>query len=180
MPVRTAIGAMSLSFYLILTLACVNDIIAFKFDISLNATTWAFRIGLLTIPPLVYTAAYRLCLGLQRSDRSILEHGIETGVVRRLPHGEYIEVHQPLGPADEHGHPIPLEYQGAHVPRKMNELGIAGRPGTGAFFRADPEAEREVNAANDREAEHAQLAVLRRAQQDAAGNGRSGNGHQPS
>ncbi|WP_067531858.1 cytochrome bc1 complex cytochrome b subunit [Nocardia crassostreae] len=163
-PVRTAIGAMSLTFYIVLTLACVNDIIALQFDISLNATTWFFRIALLLAPPLAYYAAYRLCLGLQRSDRAVLEHGIETGVVRRLPHGEYIELHQPLGPVDEHGHPIPLEYQGARVPKKMNELGIAGRPGTGSFFLADPPAEREQNRDVEQEAEHQQLAVLRRAQ----------------
>ncbi|MFC9994703.1 cytochrome bc complex cytochrome b subunit [Nocardia sp. NPDC127526] len=173
-PVRTAIGAMSLAFYVILTLACVNDIIALQFDISLNATTWFFRIALLLGPPLAYFAAYRLCLGLQRSDRAVLEHGIETGVVRRLPHGEYIELHQPLGPVDEHGHPVPLEYQGARVPKKMNELGIAGRPGTGSFFIADPPAEREQNRVVEQEAEHQQLAVLRRAQE----NGRvEGNGH---
>ncbi|GAB4582428.1 cytochrome bc1 complex cytochrome b subunit [Nocardia sp. IFM 10818] len=173
-PVRTAIGAMSLAFYVILTLACVNDIIALQFDISLNATTWFFRIALLLGPPLAYFAAYRLCLGLQRSDRAVLEHGIETGVVRRLPHGEYIELHQPLGPVDEHGHPVPLEYQGARVPKKMNELGIAGRPGTGSFFIADPPAEREQNRVVEQEAEHQQLAVLRRAQE----NGRvAGNGH---
>ncbi|MEV6068519.1 cytochrome bc complex cytochrome b subunit [Nocardia sp. NPDC052001] len=170
-PVRTAIGAMSLMFYLILTLACVNDIIALQFHISLNATTWGFRIALLFGPPLAYFAAYRLCLGLQRGDRAVLEHGIETGVVRRLPHGEYIEVHQPLGPVDAHGHPVPLEYQGAKVPRKMNELGAAGRPGTGSFFRADPPAERDSNAEVEREAEHTQLAVLRRAQDNGNGNG---------
>ncbi|WP_067696210.1 cytochrome bc1 complex cytochrome b subunit [Nocardia jejuensis] len=170
-PVRTAIGAMALSFYLVLTLACVNDIIALQFHISLNATTWIFRIGLLLLPPLAYFIAYRLCLGLQRGDRAILEHGIETGVVRRLPHGEYIEIHQPLGPVDEHGHPIPLEYQGARVPRKMNELGIAGRPGSGSFFRADPPAEIETNRVNDHAAEHQQLAVLRRVQEVESGNG---------
>jgi ubiquinol-cytochrome c reductase cytochrome b subunit len=25
-----------------------------------------------------------------RSDRAVLEHGIETGIIRRLPHGEFI------------------------------------------------------------------------------------------
>ncbi|MGV9412385.1 cytochrome bc1 complex cytochrome b subunit [Nocardia sp. NPDC003693] len=165
-PVRTAIGAMALTFYLVLTLACVNDIIALQFHISLNATTWIFRIALLLGPPLAYYTAYRLCLGLQRRDRAVLEHGVETGVVRRLPHGEYIEIHQPLGPVDAHGHPIPLEYQGAPVPYKMNKLGSAGRPGTGSFWRADPPDEREQHAAAELAAEHAQLAVLRRAQRN--------------
>ncbi|NEW42434.1 cytochrome bc complex cytochrome b subunit [Nocardia cyriacigeorgica] len=163
-PVRTAIGAMAITFYVVLTLACVNDIIAYKFNISLNATTWAGRIGLLLGPPIAYFLAYRFCLGLQRSDRAVLEHGIETGVIKRLPHGEYIEVHQPLGPVDEHGHPIPLEYQGATVPKKMNKLGLAGKPGTGSLLRADPRAESDRNLAIEEEEEHRQLAVLRRQQ----------------
>ncbi|GAB2651352.1 cytochrome bc1 complex cytochrome b subunit [Nocardia goodfellowii] len=174
-PVRTAIGAMVITFYLVLTLTCVNDVIAFKFDISLNATTWAGRIGVLLLPPLAYFIAYRICLGLQRSDRAVLEHGIETGVIRRLAHGEYIELHQPLGPVDEHGHPVPLEYQGAPVPKKMNQLGAAGKPGTGSFFRADPWQESERNLASDHEAERKQLAVLRRVQEQ---NQAPGNGHQ--
>ncbi|MGV9674596.1 cytochrome bc1 complex cytochrome b subunit [Nocardia sp. NPDC003482] len=160
-PVRTAVGAMALTFYVVLTLACVNDIIAYRFDISLNATTWAFRLALLFGPPLAYTAAYRLCIALQRSDRAVLEHGIETGIIRRLPHGEYIELHQPLGPVDEHGHPIPLEYQGAAVPKKMNRLGLSGKPGNGSFLFADPAEEDRQLREVDRDQEHRQLAALR-------------------
>ncbi|MEC3958408.1 cytochrome bc complex cytochrome b subunit [Nocardia sp. CDC153] len=168
-PVRTAIGAMAIAFYMVLTLACVNDILSLKFDISLNATTWFFRIALLLAPPIAYFAAYRFCIGLQRSDRAVLEHGIETGVIKRLPHGEYIEVHQPLGPVDSHGHPIPLEYQGAPVPKKMSKLGSAGAPGTGSFLRADPAAEQEQNVAIAHEEEHNMLAALESAQNAAKG-----------
>jgi len=114
-PVRTSIGAMAIVFYMVLTLAAMNDIIALKFHISLNATTWIGRIGMVILPPLVYFITYRWCIGLQRSDRSVLEHGVETGIIKRLPHGAYIELHQPLGPVDDHGHPVPLEYQGAPV-----------------------------------------------------------------
>ncbi|MFI5781592.1 cytochrome bc complex cytochrome b subunit [Nocardia sp. NPDC051570] len=159
-PVRTAIGAMAIAFYLVLTLACVNDIISLKFDVSLNATTWFFRIALLVAPPLAYFVAYRMCLGLQRSDRAVLEHGIETGVIKRLPHGEYIEVHQPLGPVDEHGHPIPLEYQGAPVPKKMNKLGWAGKPGIGSLLSADPAQQADALVEYEHEQERKQLAVL--------------------
>ncbi|QIS10900.1 cytochrome bc1 complex cytochrome b subunit [Nocardia arthritidis] len=166
-PVRTAIGAMSIAFYLVLTLSCVNDIIALKFDISLNATTWMGRIGLLVAPPIAYFLTYRFCIGLQRSDRAVLEHGIETGVIKRLPHGEYIEVHQPLGPVDDHGHPVPLEYQGAAIPKKMNKLGSAGKPGTGSFLRADPPAESEKHFEIEHQEEHKQLAVLQEAQERA-------------
>ncbi|MEV0336026.1 cytochrome bc complex cytochrome b subunit [Nocardia sp. NPDC050717] len=159
-PVRTAIGAMAIAFYVVLTLSCVNDIIALKFDISLNATTWIGRIGVLLLPPLAYFVTYRFCIGLQRSDRAVLEHGIETGVIKRLPHGEYIEVHQPLGPVDDHGHPIPLEYQGAAVPKKMNKLGSAGKPGTGSFLFADPKAESDAYFANEHAEEHKMLTAL--------------------
>ncbi|MFC3966028.1 cytochrome bc1 complex cytochrome b subunit [Nocardia jiangsuensis] len=177
-PVRTAIGAMAITFYVVLTLSCVNDIIALKFDISLNATTWIGRIGLLIAPPIAYFLAYRFCIGLQRSDRAVLEHGIETGVIKRLPHGEYIEVHQPLGPVDSHGHPLPLEYQGAVVPKRMNQLGSAGQPGTGSFLRADPVQESEKNFAHEHAEERKQLAVLQRVQEEAERNGHNGsNGH---
>ena len=123
-PVRTAIGAMAIAFYVVLTISCINDIIALKFHISLNATTWIGRIGMVVLPAIVYFVTYRWCLGLQRSDRAVLEHGIETGILKRLPHGHYIELHQPLGPVDDHGHPIPLEYQGAALPKRMNKLGF--------------------------------------------------------
>ncbi|HIW96637.1 MAG TPA: cytochrome bc complex cytochrome b subunit [Candidatus Corynebacterium gallistercoris] len=138
-PVRTAIGVMAIVFYVILTVSGGNDLLAFHFTISLNAMTWLGRIGLVLAPPIAYFITYRLCIALQRSDREVLEHGIETGTIRQLPSGEFIEVHQPLGPVDEHGHPIPLEYQGAAVPKTMNELGAAGHPGRGGFFRPDPQ-----------------------------------------
>jgi ubiquinol-cytochrome c reductase cytochrome b subunit len=140
-PVRTSLGVMAIAFYLVLCASAINDWIAYFFDVSLNATTWAGRIGLLIVPPIAYYAAYRICIGLQRSDRAVLEHGIETGIVRRLPHGEFIEVHQPLGGTDGHGHPVPLEYRGAPVPKRMNQLGFAGAPVPGSFLTPDPEAE---------------------------------------
>ncbi|AWH95139.1 cytochrome b [Dietzia psychralcaliphila] len=136
-PVRTAAGVMALTFYVILVLMGSNDLIAYHFNISLNATTWAGRIGLILLPPVMYFFTYRLCLGLQRADRAVLEHGIETGIIMRMPQGEFVEVHQPLGGIDEHGHAVPLEYAGAKVPSKMNQLGAAGRPPRGALT-ADP------------------------------------------
>src|SRR6266566_5222144 len=120
-PVRTSLGAMALAFYLVLLIAGGDDVIANKFDISINAMVWMGRIGLIVLPPLAYAATYRLCLGLERHDREVLEHGVETGIVKRLPSGEFIEVHQPLGLVDEHGHGV-LEYAGSPVPKKMNRL----------------------------------------------------------
>ncbi|HEY0127420.1 MAG TPA: cytochrome bc complex cytochrome b subunit [Blastococcus sp.] len=131
-PVRTSLGVMALTFYFWLMVAGSNDVIADKFDISLNAMIWIGRIGVIVLPPIAYTVAYRICLGLQQHDREVLEHGIETGVIRRLPSGEFIEVHQPLGPVDEHGHGQ-LAYGGAPVPKRMNHVGGARRAIRGFF-----------------------------------------------
>src|SRR5918998_3478110 len=49
-PVRTALGAMGLAFYLVLWISGGNDLVADKFDISLNAMTWIGRIGLIVLP----------------------------------------------------------------------------------------------------------------------------------
>jgi ubiquinol-cytochrome c reductase cytochrome b subunit len=121
-PVRTSLGSMAIAFYVVLFLSGGNDIIAKAFDISLNAMTWAGRILLLTLPPIAYALTYRVCLGLQRHDREVLEHGLETGIIKVLPTGEFIEVHQPLGPTDEHGHGT-LSYAGTPVPKRMGQLG---------------------------------------------------------
>ena len=136
-PVRTGLGVMALVFYALLTISGGNDHVAHFFDISLNVMTWVGRIGLIVLPPIAYYVTHRICVGLQRRDREILEHGIETGTIRQLPSGEFIEVHQPLGGVDEHGHAIPLEYQGAYVPTQPNDLGAAGKPGRGGWFSPD-------------------------------------------
>ncbi len=143
-PVRTSLGMMALSFFLVLQLSGMNDVIAFELNISLNAMTWMGRIGLLLLPPITYFITYRICLGLQRADHEVLEHGVETGIIKRLPHGEFIEVHQPLGPVDSHGHPEELPYQGAPVPKKMNKLGAAGTPVAGSLLKPDPAEETEA------------------------------------
>ncbi|WP_182346935.1 cytochrome b [Tomitella gaofuii] len=173
-PVRTSLGTMSLAFYLVLMFSGMNDVIALNFDISLNATTWIGRIGAVALPPIVYFVTYRFCLALQRSDREVLDHGIETGHIKRLPHGEYIEVHQPLGPVDEHGHPIPLEYQGAQLPKKLNKLGAAGRPARGGWLTADPEDEARALDDAEHEGEERQLDMLRERQEHDQGIGHRG------
>jgi ubiquinol-cytochrome c reductase cytochrome b subunit len=172
-PVRTGIGTMAIAFYIVLTFSAMNDIIAYKFNISLNATTWIGRIGMVVLPPIVYFATYRWCIALQRSDRHVLEHGVETGIIKRLPHGAYIELHQPLGPVDEHGHAVPLDYQAAAVPKRMNKLGSGGSPGSGSFLFADPPAEDAAAREAVHAAEHGALAALQKSQTDISGNGSS-------
>jgi ubiquinol-cytochrome c reductase cytochrome b subunit len=147
-PVRTSLGMMALAFYVVLLLSGGNDVIADKFDISLNAMTWAGRIGMIILPPIAYVLTYRICLGLQKHDREVLEHGLETGVIRRLPHGEFIEVHQPLGPVDEHGHGQ-LAYGGAPVPKRMNQVGGARRAIRGFFKPIEEPVQVELEQRRD-------------------------------
>jgi ubiquinol-cytochrome c reductase cytochrome b subunit len=143
-PNRTALGAMAMSFFVVLTLSGGNDVIADKFHISLNAMTWAGRIGLIIIPPIAYYLTYRICLGLQQHDREVLAHGVETGIIRRLPDGRFIEVHQPLGAIDGHGHGE-LEYADWVVPKKMNRLGALGPAIKGFFFPIEKPAEAPIS-----------------------------------
>src|SRR5699024_8217782 len=154
-PVRTGIGAMAITFFLLVTISGGNDHVAHFFQISLNAMTWFGRIGVIILPPIAYYITHRICVGLQRSDRAVLEHGIETGVIKQMPNGAFVEIHQPLGPVDEHGHPVPLAYAGATVPKRMNQLGFADRIARGSLIKADDQrftdAAVETSHANERE-----------------------------
>jgi ubiquinol-cytochrome c reductase cytochrome b subunit len=144
-PERVGVGAMAFTFFLIATLSGGNDVIADKFHISLNAMTWAGRIGLVILPPLAYWISARVCLGLQQHDREVLAHGVETGIIRRAPDGRFYEVHQPLSPVDDHGHPKPLDYGGWVVPKKMNRLGALAPAVKGFFFPVEKPAEAPVS-----------------------------------
>ena len=140
-PVRTALGATAVTFYTVLVLCSADDLIAPYFALSLDALVWTGRIGVLVLPPIAYWFALRVCLGLQRSDREVLEHGVETGIIRRLPHGGFVEVRQPLNGVDEDGRVVSLEYRGAAVPKRMNQLGMSGSPVPGSLLTPDPPAE---------------------------------------
>ena len=168
-PVRTSLGMMGIAFYFLVTLSGGNDLFAYHFGVSLNAMTWVGRIGLIVLPPLAYFVTYRICIGLQRSDREVLEHGIETGVIKMMPNGAFVEIHQPLGEVDEHGHPVPLPYAGAQVPKQMNQLGFSGHPGRGVLT-PDPEdvarKAAEIEHENHQE-EYEMLQALNKANRDA-------------
>ncbi len=95
-PNRTAIGVMSLTFILVTLINGGNDIIATHFSLTINQIMWFSRIGVLVLPPIAFVITKRLCLSLQRADRDLVLHGTETGRLLLLPHGEFVEVHEPL------------------------------------------------------------------------------------
>jgi ubiquinol-cytochrome c reductase cytochrome b subunit len=83
-------------FYAIMLLEGANDLIAMHFSISLYLTTEIARYAVFIGPALAYFITKRICLGLQRKDRDLLEHGLETGIIRQMPDGEFVELHRPV------------------------------------------------------------------------------------
>ncbi|MCW2882447.1 MAG: Cytochrome b/b6 domain protein [Sphaerisporangium sp.] len=94
-PHRTSIGVAAITFYSLLMLMGANDWISAKLYIPLYTTTEVGRVVIIAGPVLAYLATYRVCIGLQRRDLEMVIHGVESGVIKRLPNGEYIEVHVP-------------------------------------------------------------------------------------
>jgi len=113
-PARTGIGMAGVTFYGLLWLAGANDVIADRFNFNLYGTTWFFRFAIFIGPVLAYIVAYRVCLGLQRRDRQLIEHGLETGVIRMAPEGRFSELEVPL--SKEAASPITDERPPAAVP----------------------------------------------------------------
>jgi len=95
-PTRTALGMAAVTFYGILWLEGANDVIADHLDISLYLTTEIARYAIFIGPVVAYIVTKRICLGLQRKDMHLLEHGVETGIIRQLPSGEYVEDTRPV------------------------------------------------------------------------------------
>ncbi|WP_328503563.1 cytochrome bc complex cytochrome b subunit [Streptomyces sp. NBC_00457] len=98
-PVRTGLGVAWLSLYVVLLIGGGNDIVATHLHLSINDITWFVRVAVFVVPVLAYSITKRICLGLQRRDRNKVLHGRETGTIKRLPNGEYLEVHEPVSQA---------------------------------------------------------------------------------
>ncbi|AEM86593.1 cytochrome bc1 complex cytochrome b subunit [Streptomyces violaceusniger] len=113
-PTRTAFGVAWLTAYFVMLIGGGNDLWATHFHLSINSITWFVRIGFFAGPVLAFIATKRICLGLQRRDRDKVLHGRETGIIKRLPHGEFVEVHEPLAQEQlhvltQHEQPEPYE-----------------------------------------------------------------------
>ena len=100
---RTAVGMAAITFYGVLWLEGANDVLADHLQISLYLTTEIARWAIFIAPVVAYWLTKRICLGLQRKDLHLLEHGVETGIIRQLPTGEFVEETKPL---DEDALPV--------------------------------------------------------------------------
>ncbi len=128
-PNRTALGVMSLTFMLVALINGGNDIIATTFDLTINQIMWFSRIGIIVLPPIAFVITKRLCLSLQRADRELVLHGRETGRLVMMPHGEFVEVHEPISPEKawlltqhEQNPPLALEEHDASGVRRPKAL----------------------------------------------------------
>ncbi|HWN61774.1 MAG TPA: ubiquinol-cytochrome c reductase cytochrome b subunit [Streptosporangiaceae bacterium] len=95
-PIRTATGIAAVVFYGVLWAEGANDVIADFLSIPLYTVTWIARVLVFVGPAIGFYVTRRICLGLQRQDKELLEHGLETGIIRQMPNGEFVEIHRPL------------------------------------------------------------------------------------
>jgi ubiquinol-cytochrome c reductase cytochrome b subunit len=95
-PTRTALGMGAVTFYGVLWAEGANDVIADHLDLPLYTITRIAQVAIFVLPVVAYILTKRICLGLQRKDLHLLEHGVETGIIRQLPSGEFIEETRPV------------------------------------------------------------------------------------
>jgi ubiquinol-cytochrome c reductase cytochrome b subunit len=81
-PARTALGVTTLTFYVVLQVAAVNDLIAKWLFASVATITWTFRILVFVLPPLVGYLTYRLLKGFRLSGADRLGHVPLAAVLR--------------------------------------------------------------------------------------------------
>ncbi|MCJ0868176.1 cytochrome bc complex cytochrome b subunit [Streptomyces sp. AP-93] len=123
-PTRTGFGVAWLTWYVILLIAGGNDMFAQYFHLSINSITWFARIGFFVGPVIAFIITKRICLGLQRRDRDKVLHGRETGIIKRLPHGEFVEVHEPLSQGKLHALTSYEQYEPAEIGPTVDENGV--------------------------------------------------------
>ncbi|MGW0586164.1 ubiquinol-cytochrome c reductase cytochrome b subunit, partial [Streptomyces sp. NPDC002920] len=123
-PTRTAFGVAWLTLYAVLMVGGGNDLWATHFHLSINAITWLVRIGFFVAPVVAFVITKRICLGLQRRDRDKVLHGRETGIIKRLPHGEFTEVHEPLSQEQLHTLTAHEQYRPAEIGPTVDENGV--------------------------------------------------------
>jgi len=95
-PTRTGVGMAGVVFYGVLLAVGANDILADHLEIPLYTITWIGRVLIFAGPILAYVITKRVCIGLQFKDREMLSHGLESGIIRQLPSGAFVEDERPL------------------------------------------------------------------------------------
>ena len=71
-PMRLAVGVGALAFFILLTLAGGNDVLALTFDVGVESVTNFLRIGIFLIPLLSAGMAYRVATALRGTEPGVL------------------------------------------------------------------------------------------------------------
>jgi ubiquinol-cytochrome c reductase cytochrome b subunit len=157
-PIRTATGMASVAFYGVLWAEGANDVLANRFQVPLYTITWIARVLVFVGPAITFWATRRICLGLQRRDAAAVAHGYESGIIRQLPNGAFVEVHQPLRPEmaaildAKKGYellpgPESADVNGVPAPASRGMLGLAKAKANRGFAETVP-AEESHNGHN--------------------------------
>ncbi|MFF9145408.1 cytochrome bc complex cytochrome b subunit [Streptomyces sp. NPDC014861] len=128
-PTRTAFGVAWITAYMIMLVGGGNDLWATHFHLSINSITWFVRIFFFAGPVIAFVITKRICLGLQRRDKDKVLHGRESGIIKRLPHGEFVEIHEPLSQGELYKLTAHEQYQPAELPPAVDENGVERKVG---------------------------------------------------
>jgi ubiquinol-cytochrome c reductase cytochrome b subunit len=135
-PTRTALGMAWLTAFGVCMIAGGNDVWAVNFNLSINSITWFCRIGFFVLPVIAFVVTRRIALGLQRRDREKVLHGRETGIIKRLPHGEFVEVHQPLSQEQLYTLTEHEQFKPVEIGAETDENGVRRKVGPVERLRA--------------------------------------------
>jgi ubiquinol-cytochrome c reductase cytochrome b subunit len=124
-PVRTALGAAMVAFYVVLMIGGGNDVIAYNFDLSINTMIRVLQVSLFVVPVITFLVTKRIALSLQRRDRDLLLHGRETGRILRLPSGEFLEIHEPVDEETRAKIMAKTDIEPLALPEGVDEHGVA-------------------------------------------------------
>ena len=176
-PVRTAIGAMAIAFYMVLTLAAMNDVIALQVPHLAQRDHLdrphrhggAARDRLLHHLPVVCRAA------AQRPRRTRARHRDrhhQAAAARRLHRAApAARPGRRARPSDSVGVP------GRRGAQADEQARLRGRPGSGSFLTADPISENEALTEAAHAAERKALTALREHQERNGSSNGETNGH---
>ncbi|SEE61925.1 cytochrome b [Jiangella alba] len=96
LPVRTALVAAFVAFYLVLWIAGATDVVATLLHVPLDPLVRFLQVAVVVVPPLAFWVTKRILLGLRLRDLDELRHGHATGIVVVSPEGGFSELHRPL------------------------------------------------------------------------------------
>ncbi|MCK8679704.1 MULTISPECIES: ubiquinol-cytochrome c reductase cytochrome b subunit [Streptomyces] len=135
-PTRTALGVAWVTSYMVMLIGGGNDIFATHLHMSINSITWFVRIFYFVGPVIAFIVTKRICMGLQRRDRDKVLHGRESGIIKRLPHGEFVEIHEPLSQSQRYSLTAHEQYEPAEVGPAVDENGVERKLTRGEKLRA--------------------------------------------